>query len=102
MLGFTCFLPGESHAEADAVQLSDEETYYVVVRATNAINHMFYARSNGVKVLLEPLIPGQVKDGDIIGTDLDFWPYIDRLSANWDGFGEDSEEHIQVDNKGTF
>ena len=73
----------------DDVLLNDGESYYAIVRATNAIDFVVTARSDGITIQLEPLIPGSVRDGDLFGIDLNFWPHIDNLSANWDGFGSD-------------
>ena len=67
--------------------LKDGESYFVVVRATNKLGYVHTIHSNGVTVQLEPLLPGNVRDGDIFGKDLNFQQSITSISANWDGFG---------------
>ena len=56
-------------------------------------------RSNGITVKVEPLIPGVVRDGPIIGYSLNFQPETTSLSANWDGFGA---EYGNIRADGTF
>ena len=68
--------------------LKDGESYFVVLRVTNKLGFVYTVHSNGVTVKLEPLLPGNVRDGDIVGTDLNYQPSFTSLSANWDGFGK--------------
>ena len=84
----------------DDVTLNDGESFYVVVKATNALGHVISHHSNGVTIILEPLVPGIVRDGDVIGTDLNFWPHIDHLTANWDSFGNDQDLNMDIMNNG--
>ncbi|KAI0215917.1 hypothetical protein LSAT2_032052 [Lamellibrachia satsuma] len=82
-------LPADArHAEADELALKDGESYFVVLRVTNKLGFVYTVHSNGVTVKLEPLLPGNVRDGDIVGTDLNYQPSVTSLSANWDGFGK--------------
>ncbi|XP_035662464.1 uncharacterized protein LOC118406510 [Branchiostoma floridae] len=73
----------------DNLQMTDGETYYVTVKATNIQNITRIERSNGITVQREPLIPGLVRDGPVPGYDLNFQIADDEISANYDGFGVD-------------
>ncbi|XP_035698714.1 uncharacterized protein LOC118431579 [Branchiostoma floridae] len=81
--------PGTDSATSDEFDLRDGETYYTVVRATNQLGYSYSTRSDGVTVRLEPLVPGVVRDGPIIGFDLSHQQSVTSLSANWDSFGKD-------------
>ncbi|XP_066299088.1 uncharacterized protein [Branchiostoma lanceolatum] len=81
--------PGADTATSDEFDLHDGETYYTVVRATNQLGYSYSVRSDGVTVKLEPLVPGVVRDGPIIGFDLSHQQSVTSLSANWDSFGKD-------------
>ncbi|XP_078573994.1 uncharacterized protein LOC144860567 isoform X3 [Branchiostoma floridae x Branchiostoma japonicum] len=81
--------PGADSATSDEFDLRDGETYYTVVRATNQLGYSYSTRSDGVTVRLEPLVPGVVRDGPIIGFDLSHQQSVTSLSANWDSFGKD-------------
>ena len=74
-------------AEADELHVKDGDSIFVVVRATNKLGYVQTIRSDGITVKLEPMVPGNVRDGDIIGIDLNYQPSLTSLSANWDGFG---------------
>ncbi|XP_070573761.1 uncharacterized protein [Ptychodera flava] len=71
----------------DGLDLKDGESYYTVVKATNELGFSEILRSNGITVQLEPLQPGNIRDGPIDGFDLNFQESITSLSANWDSFG---------------
>ena len=86
-------------AEADELQLVDGKNYFVTIRVTNLLGHTYSLRSNGVTVQVEPLVPGVVRDGDIVGVDLSYQPSLSELSANWDKFGNDF--HIETEGKFT-
>ncbi|XP_019624877.1 PREDICTED: uncharacterized protein LOC109470382 isoform X2 [Branchiostoma belcheri] len=81
--------PGADRATLDEFNLLDGETYYTVVRATNQLGYSYSVRSDGVTVKLEPLVPGVVWDGPIIGFDLSYQQSVTTLSANWDSFGKE-------------
>ena len=95
-----CFIPINTYlhisevteAAADELPLKDGESYFVVVRATNKLGYVHTIHSDGVTVKLEPLLPGNVRDGDITGKDLNYQPSVTSLSANWDGFGQPQED----------
>ena len=59
---------------------------------TNKLGFDYTVHSFGVTVKLEPLLPGNVQEGDIVGTDLNYQSSVTSLSANWDGFGEPKNE----------
>ena len=65
----------------------DDETYYVIVKAVDALGNTIIRRSDGVTIKRDPLIPGQVYDGPLTGQDLTFQVDTTSLSANWNGFG---------------
>ena len=65
----------------------DDETYYVIVKAIDALGNTIIRRSNGVTIQRDPLIPGQVYDGPLTGQDLTYQVDTTSLSANWNGFG---------------
>ena len=68
--------------------MMDGETYYTVVRATNALNIPITLRSDGITIKRDPLIPGQVYDGLLAGFDLTYQKETDTISASWSGFGQ--------------
>ena len=85
-------------AEADELPLTDGESYFVVVRATNKLGYVNTIHSDGVTVQVEPLLPGNVRDGDLVGKDLNYQQSITSISANWDAFGQSrGKKHRSVD-----
>ncbi|XP_078616233.1 uncharacterized protein LOC144884654 [Branchiostoma floridae x Branchiostoma japonicum] len=96
MQPFTDVPPGQTSGNNDELQMRDGETFFVAVRATNEMDFTYTVRSDGITVMLEPLIPGEVRDGGIVGYDLNFQPSITTLSANWDSFG-DRRQQGQLD-----
>ncbi|XP_078658229.1 uncharacterized protein LOC144903712 [Branchiostoma floridae x Branchiostoma belcheri] len=89
ILPLTELSPGADRATSDEFDLRDGETYYTVVRATNQLGYSYSVRSDGVTVRLEPLVPGVVRDGAILGFDLSHQQSVTTLSANWDSFGKE-------------
>ncbi|XP_066289761.1 uncharacterized protein [Branchiostoma lanceolatum] len=83
--------PGQTYGNNNELQMRDGETFFVAVRATNEMDFTYTVRSDGITVMLEPMIPGEVRDGVIVGYDLNFQPSITSLSANWDRFGENRD-----------
>ena len=81
----------------DELQMLNGELYYSLLRVTNALNYTYIMRSNGVTIKQDPLIPGKVFDGDVIGYDLNFLRSKAMVSANWDGFGLPIDTQVQVD-----
>ena len=66
------------------------------------MNYKYILRSDGVTVHDQPLAPGSVYDGNILGYDL---PIIDSkttVTCNWKGFGMLSSETIESVLTGKF
>ena len=81
----------------------DDETYYVTVKAVDALGHIIIRRSDGVTIKRDPLIPGQVYDGLLTGQDLTYQVDTTSLSANWNGFGgHQIHENIRHSGKTTL
>eukprot|EP00058_Branchiostoma_floridae_P003025 XP_002588513.1 hypothetical protein BRAFLDRAFT_79466 [Branchiostoma floridae] len=59
MQPFTEVPPGQTSGNNDELQMHDGETFFVAVRATNEMNFTYTVRSDGITVMLEPLIPGE-------------------------------------------
>ena len=89
---YAMYTEGKSSASNDILELKNGETYYVVLQATNELGFTFTLRSDGVTVQQEPLLPGLVNDGHIIGFDLNYQAPVDRMSVNWDYFGVERSE----------
>jgi hypothetical protein len=81
----------------DELHMGSGELFYSLLRVTNTLNYTYVIRSNGVTVVQNPLVPGDVFDGDITGYDLNFQPTRTRASANWDGFGHSTGTKTQLD-----
>ncbi|XP_038050876.1 uncharacterized protein LOC119724026 [Patiria miniata] len=82
------------------IKMTDGETYYIIVRATNVMGLAVTVRSDGITVKLDPLIPGQVYDGLLVGFDLTYQKETDTISANWKGFGEGTQPKESVEHTG--
>ncbi|KAL5015119.1 hypothetical protein ScPMuIL_009389 [Solemya velum] len=88
---------GQTSRSNDELEMNNEERYFSLLRVTNALGYQYTLRSDGVTVLKDPLRPGQVFVGHLVGFDLDFQPFSHTVSANWNGFGADSyEEQAKV------
>jgi hypothetical protein len=81
----------------DELDMLNGELYYSLLRVTNALDYTYIIRSNGVTVKQEPLIPGKVFDGEVIGYDLSFLRSKAMVTAHWDGFGLPVNTKVQVD-----
>lgn len=80
----------------DELKMSNRELYYSLLRVTNALGYTYIIRSNGVTIEIDPLLPGEVFDGDIEGWDLQFQQSKTKVSANWRGFGLPAEANQQI------
>ncbi|XP_070573609.1 uncharacterized protein [Ptychodera flava] len=78
---------GMTYGVNDALNMKDGESYYVVVRATNLLGYSYSLRSDGITIQREPLLPGHVRDGDVMGYDINFQASVKYLAGNWDAFG---------------
>ncbi|XP_033121447.1 uncharacterized protein LOC117120538 [Anneissia japonica] len=75
------------------MNMLDGETYYSIVRVTNILGYIQTIRTDGVTLRLQPIFPGRVYDGGVLGFDLNEQASITTLSANWDGFGDDNQKN---------
>ena len=80
------------HVISDQVQLYHDETYRILVQATDFSGEVHILRSDGVTVTTTGLIPGIVRDGPIPEQDLNYQESVSTLSACWSGFGDGSPE----------
>ena len=76
----------------DQVSLYNDETYRLVVQATDYTGAVYRLRSNGSTVTTDGLEPGLVRDGPIPGQDLNYQESVTNLWAQWEGFGDGSPE----------
>nr|XP_006820036.1 PREDICTED: uncharacterized protein LOC102804939 [Saccoglossus kowalevskii] len=90
---FTLVPDANTEAMNDNLDLRDGESYYIIVKATNAIGYTYSVRSNGITIAVGALLPGIVRDGNIIGTDLNYQASIITLSGNWDGFSMNQQNN---------
>jgi hypothetical protein len=72
------------------LSLEDGRIYSVVTKSTDVAGRIIVQKSNGVTVNTRPLRPGNVRDGVIVGNDIDFQMSGNSMSANWDSFGDGS------------
>ena len=77
---------------SDQVLLFTNETYRVLVQATDYTGKVHILRSNGVTLTTQGLIPGLVRDGPIPEQDLNYQESVSALWACWSGFGNGSPE----------
>ncbi|XP_077996021.1 uncharacterized protein LOC144449367 [Glandiceps talaboti] len=85
---------GMTRGVNDELDMSDGESYYLVVRATNKLGYSYSLRSDGITIQKEPLLPGHVRDGDIQGYDINYQESITSLSGNWDNFGVNRQKYM--------
>ena len=57
---------GRTSGMNDGLSLSNLETYYQLLRVTNALGYTYTLRSDGVTIHLEPLIPGEVSSNYLV------------------------------------
>ena len=77
---------------SDNLRLYDDQTYRVIVRAFDVTGRRHLLRSDGVHVTTRPLVPGVVRDGILIGHDLNYQEPTTSLGAHWSGFGDGTAE----------
>jgi hypothetical protein len=76
----------------DELGLKDREAYYVIMRIKNQLGYVSILHSDGITVKLDPLMPGNVRDGNLTGIDQSYQSSLTSISANWDGFGTDRND----------
>ena len=86
VLSFTAIPDNSGSFYNDSLRLENLKTYVNYVRLRDALNRTRTAFSDGVTVLLREPDVGAVRDG-LGDDDADFQEPVDRLSANWDYFG---------------
>ena len=79
---------GYHTAMNNQLSLEDGKTYRVVTKTTDVAGRTRVQKSSGVTVNTRPLRPGNVRDGTIVGNDIDFQMSGNSISANWDSFGD--------------
>ena len=57
---------GRTSGMNDGLSLSNLETYYQLLRVTNALGYTYTLRSDGVTIHQEPLIPGEVSSDYLV------------------------------------
>ena len=77
---------------SDRLRLYDDQTYRVVVRAYDITGRRHLLRSDGVHVTTRPLVPGMVRDGILLGHNLNYQESTTSVGAHWSGFGDSTEE----------
>lgn len=77
---------------SDQVSLYNDETYRIVVRATDHTGEVHILQSNGSAVSTLSVQPGQVLDGSVPEQDLNYQRETSILHAQWSGFGDGSPE----------
>ncbi|PFX19963.1 hypothetical protein AWC38_SpisGene15613 [Stylophora pistillata] len=69
-------------------------TYFNVLTCWNKAIMQATVRSDGFRVESVWPVPGRVRDGLVIGTDLDFLNNTKVISANWDPFVSDTKDPV--------
>ncbi|XP_066300154.1 uncharacterized protein [Branchiostoma lanceolatum] len=80
-------IQGNTHSSTDGLQMKSGETYYITVRATNALGKVQIQRSDGITIEAEALVPGVVFGGPITGFHIPYQVSTTEISANWNYFG---------------
>ncbi|XP_048250418.1 uncharacterized protein LOC124151537 [Haliotis rufescens] len=80
---------GRTFGVNDQLTMKNKQRFYQLLRVTNALGFTYTLKSNGITVRDDPLVPGEVNDGDVIGFDLQFLRTTTKVSANWGMFGSD-------------
>ena len=71
----------------DNLALVHDTRVYVTVHLVSPLGYIRSARSDGITVQVEPLIPGVVYDGPFPGVDFNHQASLHTLMANWNLFG---------------
>lgn len=77
----------------DEVALENGMKYIVTVKTVDFLGRTKTARSDGVSIRIQPPLPGLVRDGLL--EDLNYQYSVTELSANWDNFGDGSNDPTQ-------
>ena len=71
----------------DNLAIDEDTRVYVLVNLNSSLGYVRSARSDGITVQVEPLIPGVVYDGPFPGVDFNHQASLTTLMANWNSFG---------------
>ena len=85
----------QTFGDNDNMMMSNYESYFILVNATNVLGFSQIIRSDGIAIQKDPLYPGTVNDGDVTGFDLLYWPFTNKVTANWDHFGVQNTASFQ-------
>ncbi|XP_045189288.2 uncharacterized protein LOC123546793 [Mercenaria mercenaria] len=77
----------------DEVSLENGMKYVIIVKTLDFLDRVRIARSDGVTVRIQPPLSGNVRDG--LHGNLNYQFSFTELSANWDSFGDDSNDPTQ-------
>ncbi|KAK3722794.1 hypothetical protein QZH41_007481 [Actinostola sp. cb2023] len=77
-----------------SVPFNSSRLYYNVIECTNGARIKAKARYDGFRVVSIWPIPGIVRDGLTIGTDLDYLRSTKDVGTNWDAFKADSRDSV--------
>jgi len=77
----------------DEVQLENGMKYIVTVQTIDFLGRVKIAQSDGVSVRIQPPYPASVRDG--LDQDINYQFSLSDLSANWDKFGDNSNDPTQ-------
>ena len=77
---------------SDRVLLYNDESYRVLFQAVDYSGETSILQSNGFTVTTSAVKPGLVRDGSILGQDLNYQEPTNILWAHWSGFGDGSPE----------
>ena len=89
------FCIGEGLESNDQQNFQNGETYYSLLKVTNALGYQYVLRSDGVTIHSYPLAPGSVYDGDILGYDLPIIDSKSTVTCNWENFGVAVAETVE-------
>ena len=76
-----------SDSSNDNLAIDKDTKVYVLVNLNSSLGYVRSARSDGITVQVDPLIPGIVYDGPFPGVDFNHQASLTTLMANWNSFG---------------
>ena len=76
-----------AQGSSDNLALQHDSRVYVTVTVFNPLGYVRSARSDGIIVEIDPLIPGIVYDGPFPGVDFNHQASLSTVMANWNSFG---------------
>ena len=76
-----------SESSNNNLAIDKDTRVYVLVSLNSSLGYVRSARSDGISIQVEPLIPGVVFDGPFPGVDFNHQASLTTLMANWNSFG---------------